>query len=199
MNILFLLSDIGSQLKKRLVVFITFSIMFVIGVMSGIIIDKPVAIDCYYLNYCDNYIYRIFSESPGGIFTDRILTSALFIALVIPTALSIYCVPLQGLLVFYKGFVFGSVTVILFSVYRFSGFLVWLLVLLPQTLLFAIVYIILSVLAFDCGCENRSRRDFHYMKTFFVYFLTAIIAALLCALVEFLFICFIFRPVSKVL
>ena len=84
---------------------VVFIALFVIGILSGIVIEKPASIECYYLNYCDNYIYRIFSESSGGIFVDRLLSSAFFIVLTIPLALSIFCVPLQGILVFYKGFV----------------------------------------------------------------------------------------------
>lgn len=199
MNLLCILREIGAQLKKRLIVTIVFIALFVIGILSGIVMDKPLSIECYYLNYCDNYIYRIFSESSGGILVDRLLSSAFFIVLTIPLALTVFCVPLQGILVFYKGFVFGTVTVILFSVYRFSGFLVWLIVLLPQVLLFSAVYIILSVLAFDCGCENRLRRDFYCVRVFFIYLLMAALAAFICALLEFLVVCLIFRPVSKVL
>ena len=199
MNLLCILREIGASVKKRFVVTVIFFALFVIGILSGIVIEKPASIECYYLNYCDNYIYRIFSESSGGIFVDRLLSSAFFIVLTIPLALSIFCVPLQGILVFYKGFVFGTVTVILFSVYRFSGFLVWLVVLLPQVLLFSAAYVVLSVLAFDCGSENRLRRDFGCMRGFLVYLLLAAIAALLCALLEFLVVCLIFRPVSKVL
>ena len=72
MNFLFLLRETGAVIRRRPIATIAFSAMFVIGIMCGILIDKPSAIECYYLNYCDNYIYRIFSESPGGIFLDRL-------------------------------------------------------------------------------------------------------------------------------
>ncbi len=199
MNLPFLLRDVGSQLKRHWIASILFGATFVIGILVGMFIRKPAAIEVYYLDYCDNYIYRIFSEAPGGIFVDRILSSLFFLVLALPAALSVFCTPLQGILVFYRGFVFGSVTVILFPVYRFTGFLVWLIVLLPQTLLFAATYLVLSVLAFDCGWENHSRRDFCGMKKFFVYLIVAVVAALLCALLEFLIVCLIFRPFSKVL
>ena len=200
MNFLFLLRETGAVIRRRPIATIAFSAMFVIGIMCGILIDKPSAIECYYLNYCDNYIYRIFSESPGGIFLDRLLGSAFFLILVVPSALTIFCVPLQGFLVFYKGFVFGTVTVILVSVYKFSGFLVWLIVLLPQTLLFSLVYILISVIAFDCARESRCRGGgCGGIRDFLIYLLVAAVAAVVCALLEFLIVCLIFRPVSKVL
>lgn len=199
MNLLFLLREIATCIKKRMIVLIVFITLFGIGLFSGIVIDKPNVIECYYLNYCDNYVYRIFSESPGGIFLDRISGSAIFILLVFPLALSVFCVPLQAFLVFYKGFVFGSVTVILFSVYRFSGFLIWLVILLPQTLLFAAIYVVLSVLAFDCGCESRTCGNLAGIRNFIIYAAAAFVAALLCALFEFLVVCLLFRPLSKVL
>ena len=89
MNFLFLLRETGAVIRRRPIATIAFSAMFVIGIMCGILIDKPSAIECYYLNYCDNYIYRIFSESPGGIFLDRLLGSAFFLILVVPSALTI--------------------------------------------------------------------------------------------------------------
>lgn len=199
MKLLLLLREAGTCLKKHLITFSILVIMFGIGIISGIVLDKSVAIECYYVNYCDNYVYRIFSEFPGGIFIDRAIVSVVYIALVFPLAFSVYFVPLQGFLIFYRGFVFGSVTVILFSVYHFSGFLIWLIILLPQTLLFAAIYVTLSVLAFDCGGECRGRRDFCGMGGFVVYAVVALIASLLCALLEFLVIFLIFRPVSKIL
>ena len=59
MNFLFLLRETGAVIRRRPIATIAFSAMFVIGIMCGILIDKPSAIECYYLNYCDNYIYRI--------------------------------------------------------------------------------------------------------------------------------------------
>lgn len=90
MNSLFLLREIGFILKKRLMSVIVFCTMFVIGIMCGIVIEKSVTIYRYYLNYCDNYIYRIFSESPSGILLDRVLSSAFFLLLTIPTAFCIF-------------------------------------------------------------------------------------------------------------
>ena len=197
MNSLFLLREIGFILKKRLTSVIVFCTMFVIGIMCGIVIEKSVTIYRYYLNYCDNYIYRIFSESPSGILLDRVLSSAFFLLLTIPTAFCIFYLPVQALLIFYKGFIFGTVTVILISVYKFSGFLVWLIILLPQTLLFAAVYICFSVIAYDFVRERRCRGT--GIKELFTYFLIALLSSLVCALIEFLLVCLIFRPVSKVL
>ena len=197
MNLLFLLREIGFTLKKRIMSVIVFSTMFVIGIMCGIILEKSVTIYRYYLNYCDNYVYRIFSESPGGILLDRVLSSTFFLLLTIPAAFCIFYLPVQGLLIFYKGFVLGSGTVIFFSVYKFSGFLVWLIVLLPQTLLFAAVYVCFSAIAYDFVREKRCRGN--GIREFFAYCLIMLSAALVCALMEFLMICLIFRPVSKVL
>lgn len=129
-------------LRKRLLPVVVFSGLFLVGVLSGIVIDKPVAIEYYYLDYCDEYVYRIFSASVWSIFLARILNCILFLVPTLLISLCIFCIPLQGILIFYKGFVFGSITVILFSVYKFSGFIIWLLVLLPQTLLFAAIYIV---------------------------------------------------------
>lgn len=199
MNLLFLLREMIDYLKKHFICSIVFITMFIIGILCGIVIKKPGSIECYYYNYCDHYIYRIFSESTGGILIDRILSSSIFIVLIFPLAFSVWIVPLQGLLIFYRGFVFGTVTVILFSVYRFSGCLVWLFVLLPQTLLLAALCIVLSVLAFDCASENRCSKDWGRLKAFAVYAGIAVVAAIMCALLEFFTVCFIFRPVSKVL
>ena len=54
MNFLFLLRETGAVIRRRPIATIAFSAMFVIGIMCGILIDKPSAIECYYLNYCDN-------------------------------------------------------------------------------------------------------------------------------------------------
>lgn len=86
------------------------------------------------------------------------------------------------------------------GVFSHSGFLVWLIVLLPQTLLFSLVYILISVIAFDCARESRCRGGgCGGIRDFLIYLLLAAVAAVICALLEFLIVCLIFRPVSKVL
>ena len=191
--------EIVRILGRRLPWTVAFALCFFIGILSGIVIDKPSSVEYYYLDYCDVYVYRIFSGSAWGIFLDRTMNGALFLLPSVLLAVSVFFVPLQGLLVFYKGFVFGSVTVILFSVYRFSGFAIWLIVLLPQVLLFAAVHVALSVIAFDCGCENRGGNVVRKLKEFAVWLLAAAAAALLCAVMEFLSVCLVFRPVARIL
>ena len=200
MNLSAYFVEVSGILRKRLLPVIVFSGLFLVGILSGIVIDKPVAIEYYYLDYCDEYVYRIFSAPVWSIFPTRILNCILFLVPAVLISLCVFCIPLQGILVFYKGFVFGSVTVILFSVYKFSGFIIWLLVLLPQTLLFAAICIVFSVLAFDCGLENRGRKCcWGGVADCCRHLLFAACASGICALIEFLTVCLIFRPVSGIL
>lgn len=54
-----------------------------------------------------------------------------------------------------------------------------------------------SVIAYDFLRERRCRGN--GIKELFTYFLIALLSSLVCALIEFLLVCLIFRPVSKVL
>lgn len=199
MNFPLLFHEVCCTLKNRLLFLILFSAMFVIGIISGFVLDKPRAIECYYLSYCDNYVCRVYSQSPFRLFFDRIFHSFLFLLLAVPAALTVFFLPFQMLVVFYRGFIFGYVTVILFSVYRFGGFMVWLVVLLPQTLLFSALYIVVSALAFDCASENLRAKNLCAAGRFFRFLILAAIGVLLCAALEFLIVCIIFRPLSKLL
>lgn len=179
------------RIRKHPILFVFFAAMLLIGVMCGIVIKKSAAIQKYYLSDCERYISRVYAGSIFGILCDRVLGGLVFILLTLPLFFSAFCLPLQAALLFYKGFVFGTVGGILFSVYRFSGFSVFLIVLLPQFLLFSVFYLVFSISAFDAGIIKRGG----LLKEL----AAAAAFCAVCAAAELLLICLIFRPVSKIL
>ena len=79
MNLSAYFVEVSGILRKRLLPVVVFSGLFLVGILSGIVIDKPVAIEYYYLDYCDEYVYRIFSAPVWSIFPARILNCILFL------------------------------------------------------------------------------------------------------------------------
>lgn len=187
-----------STLKKHILCLALFLIMFVIGIMCGIIIKQPESIEEYYARYAEEYVGRIYIGSIGGILADRLLGAVVFFAASVLTACFVWFIPLQVFFVFYKGFVFGATTEILFAVYGFGGCLVFLTVLLWQTLILAFGYAVTSVCVFDFG-KNRGIQDCDGKYNLVCILTSGAILVLCAAIVEIVGVCLFFRPISKVL
>lgn len=185
-------------LKKHILCLTLFISMFIIGIMCGVIIKQPETIEEYYTQYAEEYVGRVYVGSIGGIFVDRLLGALVFFASGVLTACFVWFVPLQGFFVFYKGFVFGTTVEILLSVYGFGGFLIFLTVLLLQTLILAFGYVVLSVCAFDFG-KNRGIKECDGVYNLVCILVGSGILVLCSAIVELIGVCLIFRPISKLL
>lgn len=68
MNLSAYFVEVSGILRKRLLPVVVFSGLFLVGILSGIVIDKPVAIEYYYLDYCDEYVIGFFPRRCGVFF-----------------------------------------------------------------------------------------------------------------------------------
>ena len=129
------------------------------------------------------------------LFFRRLISVVLLLLLIVPLYFTVYYLPAAFLLVFFKGYTFGIVTVILLSTYGIGGFFIFLICALPTALLtFALLAIACTLGGEICkkrppACGNGG---------IFCSFLLLLIGATACALAEILLVTIIFRPVSKI-
>lgn len=194
MSLLFLWNRYRSLLRanKRLLFVALF--LCLSGIMCGIIIGQNSFLLDYFLDYCDNYLYNIFSPSIGlfRVFINRLIRGTFSLLLILGCCFSLFVLPAVGIFLFTVGYSFGSLIVILPSVYGIQGFFVLLLVVLPQFLLSqGIVVLLLPISVYFCRC-----RIFRYPKTLLFFLLTSLVFFAACAALECLIVLIFFRPFS---
>ncbi len=184
-------------IKKHIVCLTLFLIMFVVGIMCGVIIKQPQAIEEYYRSFCEKYVENVLFGGVGGILLDGLISFAFYTLISLPTVCLIFFVPIQGIFLFYKGFVFGIFVKLTFSLFGLSGGLVFFVVLLPQTLIFIVGFIGLSVCSFDCGSGKNGGISDRF-RGFFPYFITFLCHCVLATLIDVLLIQVVFRTVFRI-
>lgn len=182
-------------LKRRKVWWISFGTTILLGIILGLVLPKPVAIRQYYATYCRTYVDEIFAASVIKLFLKRLLAATLLLLLVVPLYFTAYYLPAAFLIVFFKGYTFGIVTVVLLSSFGVNGFFIFLICMLPSAILMFALLVVACVLGFDtskkrvpvCGSFGALR-----------WFLLLFVGVIACALTETLLVAVIFRPISKI-
>lgn len=158
-------------LKKHLLCLTLLFAMFVIGLMCGIILKQPKTILEFYTGNCEKYVEGIFFGGVGGILLDGIVSFLVYTLISLPTICCVWLIGLQGIFLFYKGFVCGILIELLFSLYGLSGGLVFFVVFLPQTIIFTVGFIGFSACVFDCVKQSNSAYISERFRCFIPHFI----------------------------
>lgn len=201
MNLLFYINECRNCLFRHKMLTISLIILFLSSTMCGIILEKPTVIFDYYLAYCENYTYKIFSVNASvfSIFTGRCISNILFFAVVCVSSSVVFLFPLHIFIVFYRGFIFGIELVILCTCYSVSGFFVALLLVFPQGIIFAAILILSAPFSFECGLQTYHSRSLIAMREYFCWLIFFLSIALLSAVLESLTVIILFKPFIFVL
>ena len=100
-------------LRKRKAWLLSFGAAILTGVVLGLVLPKPASVRQYYLTYCRAYTDGIFVSSVFRLFFRRLISVVLLLLVIVPLYFTVYYLPAAFLLVFFKGYTFGIVTVIL--------------------------------------------------------------------------------------
>lgn len=196
MNALFsCLTEVLAAIKKHKIRAILFAAVIVSGILLGVILPKQTSVKQYYLTYCRTYTQRVFSSSVFALLFRRLISSVLLFVLVVPLYFTVIYLPVACLIVFFKGFTFGMVTVILVSSFGVSGFFIWLICALPVAVF---LFVALCAACAAAGEFCNKKPDFSRCSDMLPYFLFLSFCALGCALLEFVLVALVFRPVSKI-
>lgn len=182
-------------LKRRKAWLITFGATILLGIILGVVLSKPAAIRQYYAAYCRAYTDGIFAASVFKLFFKRLIAIVLLLLLIVPLYFTAYYLPVAFLIVFFKGYTFGIVTVILLSSFGVNGLFVFLICALPS----AILAFALLAIACTLGVEvSKKRLPICGSCGALCYFVLLFLCAAACAVAEMLLVAVVFRPISKI-
>ena len=182
-------------LKRRKTWLIAFGATILLGIILGFVLSKPAAIRQYYTTYCRAYTDGIFAASVFKLFFKRLIAIVLLLFLIVPLYFTVYYLPVAFLIVFFKGYTFGIVAVILLFSFGVNGLFIFLICALPA----AILAFALLAIACTLGTEVcKKRLPMCGSCGALCYFLLLFLSAVACAIAEMLLVAVIFRPISKI-
>lgn len=200
MSFSYYFEEIKCSLDKHKILLLFSVLLFISGIICGIVIDKPLSMDLYYREYCSDMIYKIISKdySIFLLLLSRILNYTLILVFCIFGGVIVYCIPINLIIIFYKGFIFGTACAIMISVYSLSGIIILLLVLLPQYFIFCGILSLLICSAYENAVNNK-RSHCIAVQSFLKIILVAWIASVACAILEFVTVLAVIRPLNFIL
>lgn len=194
MNALFAyFCDAIAACKKRYLKAFVFGSFILLGIVCGFLLRKSEPVRTYYATYCRKYTESIFLSSVFSVFFKRIISSFLLFLLVSPIYLTPFYLPFCVFVLFFKGYTFGvSGSILLFS-YGVNGVFAWLLCALPTALFCFFLASILAAVA-----APKKKFCLYSANEVGKFAVLLALLAVVCALVECIFVCLLFRPISKI-
>lgn len=178
--------------NKNLVVFSV--AVFILGVILGVTLTISEQLECLYNNYLTNYLLKVFSRefSPIKLFFERLLNCGLILFLVALFSLNKYTIYLNFLILLYKAFMLGLAGKLFIVGALLSGFFTFVFLILFQSIFLCFAIVLLLVLSYGKHGCNLKNTVLLVGKSFLICYLVAGIGVL----IEFIFIVFMFRPLS---
>ena len=193
-----LLKNNAEICKKRILCVTLLFIMFVVGIVCGVVIKKPNVVKEYFENYAAKYLESVFSLPLGKILVKRLINTLILVLFACLTVVLVFFFPFSVAIVFFKGYALGCIAVVFCSSYSFLGIFAFFSVFLLQNLCFCFGYILFLTICFDFGVRGGciKRGNFLY---FLPYLCLYSVYFILCALLELLLAGVFFRAVFSVL
>ena len=134
-------------IKKNLKTTVTLILTFIIGIIAGFILyRKCKESNVVYMNAIAYYIKAI---SPNGnvfiVSLNYFFTSALFTVLFFGLSFSVYTLPAGYAVLLVRGIVIGGAGTVMFTVYKLDGLVVFIFLILIQSILLSVVLSVLLV------------------------------------------------------
>lgn len=195
MNALFAyFSDAIAACKKRYIKTLVFAAFIIVGIVCGFLLRKNDPVRTYYATYCRKYAESIFLSSVLKIALKRFFSSFVLFLLVSPNFLTPFYLPFCAFVLFFKGYSFGvSGSILLFS-YGVNGAFAWLLCALPT----AIICFFIAANVAAVAAAPKKRLCLYPTDETCKYACFLAFLAVVCALVECIFVFLLFRPISKI-
>lgn len=199
MNPLFFFHDCFCRATKQKKTIIVFLFLFLCSTVCGILFVKTPVIYTYHLNICDRYVDRICysSRSVFLIFLERAAGNALILLLFICTGFHTIGLAVAPLIFIFRSYVFGGSLTIFFTVYRFSGALIVLVLYLPIHLLLDAVFLFAISISFQRA--PRFRFCGNDIKELLCDFLCLLIIIIVICLLEAILLAALFHPLGYLL
>jgi len=190
--------DMNRKIKDNKLMFFILLIIYAAGLLTGIFLKKSSTVNIYYIEYSENYYYRIFSESESvfSLLFLRIINNLLFFSVTVLVSLTIYIMPLHFIIIFYRGFILGVVCVIIFTTYSINGIFLTILVVFPQNLITTFFLAVAIITGTGHAGIFTRQRCFSGFKPFIISILTLYLLSLIGAVYELIIISFVFRPLN---
>lgn len=194
MNPLFLCKNTCARVWERKKVLFVYLFAYLCSIILGIVFIKTPAVYRYHLNLCERFVDKICYSDTSVIliFFERTAGCIPVLMLLCVSGVHPAALIFTPAVVAYRGYTCGGSLCIFFSVYRFSGALIALVLYLPIHLLLDAVYMGLCVLS--CTRAFRFRfcaSDAKELLVDFAVFLA--FSAIVCLLEMFLLLVF-FHP-----
>lgn len=186
------------KIKRNFILFLSLCVIFCIGIIVGIALERESGVNLVYYNHCRKYYLNIFDAEYTfmKIVWQRFAGALVVFALIFVTSLSVYIFPVQFILFFYKGFLLGIICDIIITQFGVSGTLIIVIITVPQNLWLFFVMAMASLNGFEHAVFYRRLRRIDcldiFAKEHLVYFAMALVAVIWEILIVFL----IFRPLN---
>ena len=157
MNFLSLFRELLGRVISRKKTLLAFGVVFLIGVILGMLFIKTPSVYGYHLKLCDRFIDRVCYSDRNVffIFIERTSGNVLLVGLILCAGLHPVGLILQPVILVYRAYMFGGSLAIFFTVYRMSGALIVFVLYLPIHLL--IDAVLLCATALSCARANSFR------------------------------------------
>ncbi len=190
-NYLYLLFENLNKNKKLVI----FSIaVFILGIILGCALTIGEELECVYKEYLSNYLVKVIAKecSPFKILLERIVNCLLILLLVAFLSLNKYTFYLNYLIIFYRAFILGLAGKLFITGALISGLFAFIFLILAQALFLVFAIVVFMSLTSENNCYSNKKSLALILK----YYLFSIVVAIAGAVIEFIFIVFMFRPIN---
>ena len=182
------------NLKKNKNIVVFSVAIIILGFILGVVLSIGEDLECLYRDHLSNYLIKVFSKecSPFKLLFERLFNCFLILLLVAVLSLNKYTFYLNFILLFYRAFILGLAGKIFISGALVSGFLTFVFLIFIQATFLCLSIIVFLALIYGKHDCNFKKFVIISIKILLISLLIAEIGAVL----EFIFIVFMFRPIS---
>lgn len=189
-----LLIEILNSLKRSNTIVIISVIVFALGLLLGVFITLPTDILDVFSSQSITYYTNVLclEFSPISLLISKTLSLALLLLVVGLFCLNKYTIYLNLIILFYRGYILGVVLKVFLSNLLIIGAILFLFLILIEA-----IFLLLSIIIFISIMQDACEKSFNLIfqrgvKCYILCLSIAIIGAIL----EFLFIVMLFRPLN---
>lgn len=183
-------------MQSQKILLIVFACCYVIGLILGIVFFSEAEKVFFAKNVVDFLVCTLSKEgNVGGLLLLRILNS---LALFVVFALFLLCswlIPFPALIVVYRGYVLGAALVAFLSGFGITGAVLFVFCVFLQNVITTVALIVFTAVACDFIKKARKLCNLN-IKDYVLALIIAFLISVIGALVEFILLSLIFRPLN---
>lgn len=189
-----LLKEIKENLNKNFYLLVVGGIVYVLGVIIGLFLPSGEVSSNLFLDYVNEYFCKIMSieSSPLSFMLTRILNAFLIILLTCLLLSNKYTFYLVFVIILYRGFIIGYTFIYFVLSLGFNGIVTYLFLVLIQNIIitFAILLLMINTYGKIYSCNQN------YIKILTAWASVSFAVCIIVAILEFLLIVCLFRPLN---